>query len=333
MWAPLTCRANRSYVSSPWLVGAGPVDTFVSPPKVVADPDRRSLTRAAWMNEFFTTSSNPPGHGFVPSDVQDGFACYSFVPKAEVPVKVIVLDDTQRDGDGEMAIHGHGFLDQRRYAWLKAELASGDAANQLMIIAAHIPIAVEPTSSKMGWSLDPQNAVTIEQLLGELQSHPNLLMWLSGHRHFNTIKAFLSADPVHAPENGFWQVETSSLRDFPQQFRTFEIQLNSDYTISIVTTNVDPAVEPGTPAAKSRSYAVATQQIVGRDLSPNLKGADPTLQGYPAATDPSIKSMLPSDSYNATLHKRLSPAMVNVLKALFPASSMGGPAPDAQAAP
>ena len=300
------------------IVGAGPVGAFVSPPKVVADPDRRSLARTAWMKEFFTTSSKPPGHGFAASDAQDGFACYSFVPKSGIPIKVIVLDDTQRDDDGEMAIHGHGFLDQQRYDWLRAELASGDAANQLMVIAAHIPIGVEPTSSKMGWSLDSRNAVTVAQLLSELHSHPNLLMWLSGHRHFNTIKAFVSTDPVNMPENGFWQVETSSLRDFPQQFRTFEIQLNSDYTVSIVTTNVDPAVEPGTPAAKSRAYAVATQQIVSRDLGPNLKGADPTMPDYPAAIDPSIKSMLPSNSYNATLYKQLDPAMVNTLKALFP---------------
>ncbi len=82
-------------------------------------------------------------------------------------------------------------------------------------------------------------------------------MWLAGHRHLNTVKAFISPDPVNAPEKGFWQVETSSLRDFPQQFRTFEIYLNSDYTISIVTTDVDPAVKDGTPAATSRKYAIA----------------------------------------------------------------------------
>ena len=300
------------------IFGAGPTDTFTGPPKVVADPDRRSLKRTEWMKEFFTTSSNPMGHGFAVTDAQNGFACYSFVPKSEIPIKVIVLDDTQRDDDGDAAIHGHGFLDQERYDWLRAELASGDAANQLMIVAAHIPIGVEPTSSKMGWWLDSRNAVTVAQLIGELQSHSNLLMWIAGHRHFNTVKAFVSADPVNAPENGFWQVETSSLRDFPQQFRTFEIQLNNDYTIAIATTDVDPTAKAGTPAAKSREYAVATQQIESKDFSPNLKGADPTVLGYPDATDPSIKSMLPSYSYNATLHKQLSPAMVNILKALFP---------------
>jgi hypothetical protein len=64
-------------------------------------------------------------------------------------------------------------------------------------------------------------------------------------------------------------VETSSLRDFPQQLRTFEIFLNGDYTVSIVTTNVDPAVRAGTPAATSRAYSVATQQIVQNVLVPN----------------------------------------------------------------
>jgi hypothetical protein len=121
----------------------------------------------------------------------------------------------------------------------------------------------------------------------------------------NTVKAFVSREPAR-PENGFWQVETSSLRDFPQQFRTFEIYLNSDYTISIVTTGVDPAVKEGTPAAKSRSYAVATQQIVKNNLSPNFKTADPNID--PNIFDPTIKAM-PTFSYNATLLKQLSPEM------------------------
>jgi metallophosphoesterase (TIGR03768 family) len=276
---------------------AGPVKDFRSPPKVVPDPDRRSLLRTEWMKEFFTTSSNPVGHGFNLADANKGFACYSFVPKSTIPIKVIVLDDTQREDDGSADIHGHGFLDQARWAWLKKELADGDAAGQLMVIAAHIPIGVEVTKSEMGWWLDPQNAVTLPNLIAELQSHPNLIMWISGHRHINTVKAFISPDPVNAPEKGFWQVETSSLRDFPQQFRTFEIYLNSDYSISIVTTDVDPAVKDGTPAATSRSYALAAEQIVGADI-----------YDFNPTNDPTIKPM-PTGSYNAELVKKLSPEM------------------------
>jgi metallophosphoesterase (TIGR03768 family) len=293
---------------------AGPAKDFASPPKIVADPDRRSLLRTEWIAEYFKTTSNPVGHGFglVPPGQEKGFACYSFVPKSNVPLKMIVLDDTQREDDGDTDIHGHGFLDKARWAWLKKELADGDAAGQLMIIAAHVPIGVSPVNSKMEWWLDPKNAVDIKGLIAELQSHPNLLMWIAGHRHVNTVKAFVSSDPTR-PEKGFWQVETSSLRDFPQQLRTFEIYVNSDETISIMATDVDPAVKEGTPAATSRKYAVAAQEITKNDLSPNQKASDPNLD--PTKSDPTIRPM-PTFSYNAELVKKLSPDMQKKLKGL-----------------
>jgi metallophosphoesterase (TIGR03768 family) len=344
---------------------------FESPPTVVADPDRRSLTRTEWISEYFKTTSNPVGHGFnlVDPTQQSGFACYSFLPKSNIPLKVIVLDDTQSETDGSKDIHGHGYLDANRWAWLQAELAAGQAANQLMIIAAHIPIAVVKIGDETEWWLgdrqarptdswwtDPitttDNAVTLEELVDTLQNTPNLLMWIAGHRHLNTVKAFISPDPAK-PEKGFWQVETSSLRDWPQQLRTFEIYLNSDYTISIKTINVDPAVKAGTPAATSRKYAIAAYQITQGDArlnNPNpktitagppplsyLPSMDPTRPQdgpqFPAGnpnTDPTIKyvdlSNLPAPaisvpynaSYNATLYKQLSPAMKTYMQALFP---------------
>jgi len=289
---------------------AGPVGNFKSPPQVAADPDRRSLLRGEWMQEFFKTSSLPVGHGFNMANAKDGFACYSFVPKSNIPFKVIVLDNTQKEDSGSVDIHGHGFLDKTRWDWLKKELADGDVKGQLMIIAAHIPIGVELTApnSQMGWWVNPQNAVTLPDLIAELQSHPNLIMWMAGHRHLNTVKAFISPDPVNAPEKGFWHVESPSLRDFPQQFRTFEIYLNSDYTISIITTDVDPAVKDGTPAAISRKYAIAAAQIVNT--------WDTTTKWNPT-NDPTIKPM-PTGSYNAELVKQLSPAMKTKLMTLYP---------------
>ena len=318
-------------------------------PSVVADPDRRSLSRTEWIQEFYKTSSYPVGHGLnlVDPAQGSGFACYSFLPKSDIPLKVIVLDDTQSETDGSTDIHGHGYLDAKRWAWLQAELAAGQAANQLMIIAAHVPIAVAAIGSETEWwpgesttTPENQNAVTLAELVQTLQNTPNLLMWIAGHRHLNTVKAFISSHP-DKPEQGFWQVETSSLRDFPQQFRTFEIYLNSDYTISIVTTNVDPAVAEGTPAATSRKYAIAAQQIIQNNLTLNnanvskaygvipVPSMDPTrTQGTPTAdnplTDPTIQfvdlsglsenSVPYNASYNAELFKQLSPEMISVLQ-------------------
>ncbi len=331
-------------------------------PKVVADPDRRSLLRNDWVQEFFKTSTGPVGHGFnlVDKSAPAGFACYSFLPKSDVPLKIIVLDNTQSENDGSNDIHGHGYLDAARWTWLKAELAAGQAANQLMVIAAHIPIGVAAIGTEMEWWLgdmemakavttnpkqwwltEPstpaahRNATTLTELVKTLQATPNLIMWLAGHRHFNTVKAFKSTVTAE-PEQGFWHVETSSLRDFPQQLRTFEIYLNSDYTVSVVTTNVDTAVAPDTPAATSRKYAVAVQQMVKNDLlqaSPNaatLSGVpmpttDPTqLQAGDAGTkvglvvDPTIKFTDLKDvpynaSYNAELFKPLSDDMKKAL--------------------
>jgi len=314
-------------------------------PKVVADPNRRALDKPAWIGEFFHTTTQPVGHGFHLTRKSrfgrrdPGFGCYSFAPKAHLPLKVIVLDDTQVSDDGSHDIHGHGYLDAARWAWLKDELDAGQANHQLMIVAAHVPIAVAPIGSEVEWwgetkgiAPDKRNAVALDELIDKLRATPNLLMWIAGHRHVNTVKAFASDDPSK-PERGFWQVETSSLRDFPQQFRTFDLYLNDDDTISIVTLNVDPAVAEGSPAAKSRRYGIAVQQILQNDVHPNERNLS-AIEGHPLPTmdpsrpqndqpDPTIKLVdlsaatppVPyNGSYNAELLKPLSREMAAALR-------------------
>jgi hypothetical protein len=202
--------------------------------------------------------------------VDADFACYSFEPNADLPVTVIVLDNTQRDDDADVGGFGHGCLDQERYDWLVAELDSARAADRQVVIACHIPIGVEKPASPVGWS--SLAAVSEDDLLAKLHEYPNLLLWVAGHRHLNTVTAFASPDPTR-PELGFWQVETSSLRDFPQQFRTIEIVLNDDGTLSILAEDMDPAVADGTLAAQSRTYAVAAQQLFSNPLATEPSGS------------------------------------------------------------
>jgi metallophosphoesterase (TIGR03768 family) len=267
------------------IFGLGPVADFASPPKVLAaDPDRRSLTKSEWMGEFFKTSSRPQGHGFDPTDAERGFACYTFEPKADVPIRVLVLDDTQRDDEPYDNGYGHGSLDQERWDWLVRELERGQADAKLMIIAAHIPIGVEEAGSPMAWG--SAACVSVEGLFAKLHTYPNLIAWIAGHRHRNTVTPFPSPD-AGRPELGFWEIETSSLRDFPQQLRVFEIVRNGDDTVSILATDVDTAVEDGSPAALSRTYGIAAQQIF----------------------DNSEIGLLPTGSYNAELVTQLSPEM------------------------
>jgi metallophosphoesterase (TIGR03768 family) len=264
------------------VIGAGPVESTPQL-KVVADPNRQSLSRKEWMSEFFKTSSNPSGHGFSQSNIDNDFACYSFAPKSDMPIRVIVLDDQQRNDNFD--VHAQGALDEERYKWLVSELDKGQVEGKLMIISAHIPLNL------IGYNAT-NPYIDEKKLLEKLQvnpGYPNLLMWISGHVHRNVITVMKSPDPKH-PELGFWQVETSSLKDFPQQFRTFEILRNSDNTISIFTTNVDPDIKDGSFAAIARSNAIAAHEI----FIPT-----PANQFY----------LPPSGSYNAELVKQLSAEM------------------------
>jgi hypothetical protein len=253
-----------------------------------------------WMAEFFNTTSSPQGHGYTQANLNGDFASYSFEPKSDVPIKVISLDDTCKANPYDIySSYARGCLDQERYDWLVDELEQGQAEGKLMIIAAHVPVGPQSNNSDAyvpsggipnktvvplflstcrsypatvgspcpyGLAIEnndpvpPYTVVTDAMLLDTLHNYPNLILWISGHRHQNTVT------PQPAPANkgaeyGFWEVETASLRDFPQQFRTFRIVRNDNNTVSIFITNVDPAVQGSSPAAKSRGYAIAAGRI------------------------------------------------------------------------
>ena len=306
--APASVNGTGAYMgvidgATPYgdIVGAGPQRQFLLPPQVVADENRHTLatstsTTLNWMSEFFNTTTGPAGHGFTQANLEADFACYSFEPKAGLPLKIIVLDDTCK-GPNQPNYAG-GALDQTRLDWLTGELQEGQDHNQLMIIAAHVPVypqqTLEPNSGNTSM-FSPTSVVTDQQLVAILQNYPNLILWMAGHRHVNVITPQPSADPVNHPEQSFWEVETSSLRDFPQQFRMFDIRRNGDNTISIVTTDVDPAVGEGSPAAKSRGYAIGAARIFG--------------------ATPAVIADTTSHAYNAELVKQLTPAMQAVIAA------------------
>jgi hypothetical protein len=254
------------------------------------------------MSEFFQTASLPVGHGFTPDNIAGNSACYTFEPVTNLPLKVIVLDDMAKTNlpNASPSYGASGSMDAARYAWLTNELQMGQDSNQLMILACHIPINPQAdlfnTNSAPQFTYPALTSQTDAQLIATLHSYPNLILLMAGHRHGSTVTPQASPDPAH-PEYGFWEVETPSLREFPQQFRIWEILRNGDKTISIKTTDVDPAVQPGSPAGNSRDYAIGAARVFGAvaldDTSPH--------------------------TFNAELVKTLTPAMQNVI------AGYGGP--------
>jgi metallophosphoesterase (TIGR03768 family) len=295
------------------VIGYGPVGQ-VTPPQVIANSDRHSLatstsTTLQWMTEFFNTASSPKGHGFTQSNLDNDAAYYTFKPRADIPIRVIVFDDTCKANQAPLQVstshhyYAQGCVDQTRYDWLVSQLQAGQVAGELMIVAAHIPagpqvdlynpaiaseLYVTPaTASAPAEAIPPYNVKTDAQLLATLHQYPNVLMWIAGHAHRNVVTPQPSPDPAR-PELGFWEVETPSLRDYPQEFRMFDIRRNADNTVSILVTDVDPAAAPGSPAAKGHGYAVGSWRVFG---------------GVDTFAD------ISSQSYNAELIKTLSPEM------------------------
>jgi metallophosphoesterase (TIGR03768 family) len=275
------------------IYGAGPQADYPNPPVIAADANRHTLsadisTITAWMQEFFNTTSQPVGHGFTQANLDNNSACYSFVPKSDIPIKFIVLDDTVKGPN--QPNYAAGALDYARYQWLVGELQAGQAANQLMVIAAHVPIKPQTSLTDTApYPLWPGPEYTDDYVLNTLHQYPNLILWMAGHRHVNVVTP--QPDSSGDPTLAFWEVETCSLRDFPQQFRTFDIRRNQDNTVSILINNVDPAVQAGSPAYNSRGYAIGAARIFGT---------------YPL-------NDTTSHAYNAELVVQLTPVMQSVI--------------------
>jgi len=283
------------------VIGAGTVEAYAKPTRIARDMKRRSLGMRQWMAEFLKSKSKPVGHGFTKEMVDKGFACYSFHPKANVPIKVIVFDNTDKVGVGDCSI------DLDRYNWLVSELEQGQKDNELMIVNTHVPIApyVPPGAANANPALEfsVYSDISAEKLLTTLWQYPNLILWNAGHIHRNTITnltPFPGTPFYQSKEHSFWEVETPSLRDFPRQFRRFDIYRNSDNNISIYAIDVNPAVNPAllpdgksySPAYTSLAYAVAAQQIFRN--AGQWQGLH--IDQYSA-------------TYNANLIKQLTPAM------------------------
>jgi metallophosphoesterase (TIGR03767 family) len=218
------------------LLAAGPVK-FVH-----ADHDRRLLTLRQTVEEHFNTTGTPVGHGYTQANVTAGTAYYTFDPTPEV--HCIVLDTCNPDGYSE------GSIDRNQFNWLKNELlthsssylnsngglVSNSGTDKLIVVFSHHTIATMT------------NPIGIDRVLGpEVQTlllqFPNVVLWVNGHTHRNTITAH-SRSGTAAVGGGFWEINTASHIDWPQQARVVELVDNGDATLSIFGTIVDHVAPP-----------------------------------------------------------------------------------------
>lgn len=224
-----------------------PAKTYFKKKQVVADADRRFFDRAEWLESFFGTASVPDGHGFTADNLTKKTAYYSVsgaVPGA--PVRLVVLDTTAATLDG-------GEIGGAELAWLEDTLTAAEGNAEIVVVASHHPA---------GGIASPG----AERLVSALNAHPNVVLHIAGHTHVNRVTPHPAPDGM-PPENGYWEIETSSVLDWPQQTRLIEIVDNRDGTGSVYSTMLDYRIPKDMPFLDGgRFYALFEQQGGGGQM-------------------------------------------------------------------
>ena len=89
-----------------------------------------------------------------------------------------------------------------------------------------------------------RRSTSAADLTALLHDHPNVIAWVAGHSHQNTVDPY----PNPSGTGGFWSIRVAAEADWPQQSRLLEIFDNEDGTLSIFGTILDHA-SPATAAA------------------------------------------------------------------------------------
>lgn len=191
---------------------------------------------AAHLDEA-NTGPGPVGHGF---DADDPAPHYTF--RIAPGVTGIAMDSTNTAGLAE------GSLGLSQYRWLEEVLTRGSSGyydevgrKQAQHVTDEMFVLFSHHTSDTMTALWPdfrspgEARVSGAGVVRLLQRFPNVLAWVNGHTHRNTITPHTADEP----ERGFWEINTASHVDFPQLARVIEIADNHDGTVSLFTTLIE----------------------------------------------------------------------------------------------
>jgi metallophosphoesterase (TIGR03767 family) len=244
--------------------------------RVTADPDRRSLTKPQIVEEHFASSGLPLGHGFTAENRAEG-TTYYFFDKGRF--RFVVMDTVNPNG------YDNGSLDQVQYAWLQSTIES--ATGQAVLVFSHHTSATMD-NPLVGTGGDPAPRVLGDTVTDYLLGQPRVIAWVNGHTHRNQVTAHPRADG----SGGFWEINTASHIDYPQQARLIEVTDNHDGTMSIFTTILDHAGPASYDGRLSSTLALAS---LSRELAVNDPQLDPTLPGTPTDRNTELLVGKPAD--------------------------------------
>jgi metallophosphoesterase (TIGR03767 family) len=276
-------RALELFTERPEAFMAGPYQ------QVTSDAFRRPISRRDFVDAHLRSGSRPFGHGFSERNRLDGTAYYVHDTPA---VRFIALDTNCLAGGAS------GCLDREQARWLEARLGEVHSAHRapdgsevltghddrlVVVFSHHGTSTLDNTRAHPG--PDGMPLLGGADLLALLHRFPNVVLWLNGHTHTNSIRPH--RDPAD-PARGFWEVTTCAVVDWPCQTRMVELVDHGEY-LSIVTTMVDHDT-PLSPASLETGDDLAA---LHRELSANVPWPVSALAGDASDRNTELRIIAP----------------------------------------
>jgi metallophosphoesterase (TIGR03767 family) len=265
--------------------------------RVPPDPDRRIVSKAEYRELMEEGSSSAHGFARTPRaqlKASNGTASY-YATSPRRGIRMISLD-TVAEGGGQ-----NGNLDDPQYRWLRRQLNKAHRRGQLVVVFGHHTLETMSNATadevagqcqpagEPGCDADPRNSAplhlgttgsaTVRSLLARKR---NVIAYVAGHTHRNDVEFF---DGRRG--GGFWQINTASHIDWPQQSRLIEVMDNRDGTLSIFGTMLDSAAPQAAPAP-ANAFSLSLRQLVS--LSRTLSYNDPQREGTEGTGDTEEKT-------------------------------------------
>jgi metallophosphoesterase (TIGR03767 family) len=202
-------------------VGPASYPSVTNPEKVTvtADKSREFVDSETWSKHFYHEEE---GKGMKSDNVGIN---QKYWRRDFDKVTILALDTVNPHGGWQ------GSIDEYQFEWLKHQLKQ--LRDRYVLISSHHPLQdlyndYSPPGHK--------RRVTGSQIEKLLICERSVIAWLCGHTHRHRM-AYFGPDSDH----GFWQIETASLIDWPQQGRVIEIFLDQHEQVWIASTPINHA--------------------------------------------------------------------------------------------
>lgn len=208
--------------------------------EVVPDENRRPLLRQEILELM---SADGDGHGLNgrPNPLKANYT----MDVPDTPLRFIVYDTALEAGDASGIVRKSDVE-----SFLRPALEAAKAEGKWVVLASHHGLKSISNGSLAGREVR-EDATLPEDVEAMFLSYPNIILSITGHTHENVVRWV--GEPTGT---GFWEVQTCSLVEFPNQMRVVEINDEGNGYASIQLVGLDFATDGDAVAEEGRRFAI-----------------------------------------------------------------------------